>query len=180
MRTMTGGRPKKRKTTVRARAGVSAGGPRDSQHSRTPRPDQSGRPYARFREIVFLFSQVDSGGGTAVAMTTSFNNDIDVTYKRGSTNLSTTATRTNNLWQVGFEYQSGDKIQTPAQQSGSQTAIASATLGIDGMGGWIDPPLRVRSTVVLQCTVVNNHSAALNLCVVLGVREWYFASDAEN
>ncbi len=164
---------------VKRVAAVSVGGSRDESHARTKRKGRS-RPYARFREIVFLFTAVPQNGGQLVAMTPSFNNDIDITYKRGCTNLSSTNNRTNNLWQVAYEYQSGDKVTTPAQTNGSQLAIASATLGIDGMGGWIDPPLRLRAQVVLQVTVQNNHSAELNLCVVFGVREWYFSADAEN
>lgn len=166
---------------VKRAQGASAGGPRDSQHSRSPQRASTGgaKPYARFREIVFVFSAI-ANGSQAVGQTPSLNNDYDVTYKRGCTNLSTTSNRTNNLWQVAFEYQSGDKITTPAQSNGTSLAIASATLGIDGMGGWIDPPLRVRATVTLQVTVQNNSGGALTMCVVLGIREWYFATDSEN
>jgi len=167
---------------VKRRAGASAGGSRDSQHTRTPNRASVGdaRPYARFREIVFLFTAVTQNGGQAIGQTPSLNNDYDVTYKRGCMNVSSTANRTNNLWQVAIEYLSGDKVTTPAGTSGTQLSIASATLGIDGMGGWVDPPLRVRATVTLQVTVQNNDTAARNLCVVLGIREWYFAADAEN
>jgi hypothetical protein len=164
---------------VKRAQGASAGGSRDSQHSRSPKRKGTGTPYARFREIVFVFSAI-TNGAQAVGQTPSLNNDYDVTYKRGCTNLSTTSNRTNNLWQVAFEYSAGDKITTPGQDSGTTLAIASATLGIDGMGGWIDPPLRVRATVQLQVTVQNNSGSALTMCVVLGIREWYFASDAES
>lgn len=167
---------------VRRTAGASAGGPRTSQHSRSPkRGSTSGqKPYARFREIVFVFQSV-AAATQAVGLTPSLNNDFDITYKRGCTNLSTTNNRTNNLWQIAIEYSAGDKVTTPGQGAGGTAlAIASATLGIDGMGGWVDPPLRARATVTLQVTVQNNHSVALTMCVVLGIREWYFASDAEN
>lgn len=163
---------------VKQRASASVGGSRDSRPVKRTKGGQ--RPYARFRELVFLFNAVGSGGGTLIGQTPSLNNDYDVIYKRGCMNVSSTANRTNNLWQVGFEYLSGDKITTPAQTNGTQNPIASATLGIDGMGGWMDPPLRVRATVTLQVTVVNNDTVARNLCVVLGIREWYFAADAEN
>jgi len=166
---------------VKRRATVQVGGSRDQLHTRTARPGKKGqRPYARFREIVFLFTNVAATGGTLVGQTPSLNNDVDVMFKRGCMNVSSTANRTNNLWQVAIEYLSGEKVTTPAQTSGTSLAIASATLGIDGMGGYIDPPLRVRATVTLQVTVQNNDSQIRNLCVVLGIREWYFASDAEN
>lgn len=166
---------------IKRSTATSVGGPRDSTHTRSPARAATGKatPYARFREIVFIFAAIPNAG-QAVAQTPSLNNDYDVTFKRGCTNLSTTANRTNNLWQVAFEYSAGDKITTPAQQSGSALAIASATLGIDAMGGWIDPPLRVRATVTLQVTVQNNSGGTLTMCVVLGIREWYFAADAEN
>jgi len=167
---------------VKRRASASVGGSRDSTHSRSPRRASTADsgPYARFREIIFLFSAVGSGGTQAIGQTPSLSNDYDVTYKRGCMNVSSTANRTNNLWQIAIEYLSGDKVTTPAQTSGTQLGIASAVLGIDGMGGYIDPPLRVRAQVTLQVTVQNNDVAARNLCVVLGIREWYFAADAEN
>lgn len=164
---------------VKRTQGASAGGSRDSAHSRTARDDKKGqKPYARFREMVFVFSAV-ANGGQSVGQTAALNNDYDVTYKRGCTNLSTTANRTNNTWQLSIEYSAGDKVTTPAATNGTQLAIASATLGIDGMGGWVDPPLRVRAQVQLQLTVQNNSGAPLTVCIVLGIREWYFATDAE-
>jgi hypothetical protein len=168
---------------VRRTAGASAGGPRASQHSRSPKRSSTAgqKPYARFREIVFVFQNVAINGGQAVGQTPSLNNDFDITYKRGCTNLSTTNNRTNNTWQIAIEYTAGDKVTTPGMGTGGTAlAIASATLGIDGMGGWVDPPLRVRATVQLQVTVQNNTASQLTVCVVLGIREWYFASDAEN
>jgi len=170
---------------VKRRKGAVAqiGGPRDNESGRTKRDKGDERPYARFREMVFLFTAVPAAGATVTAMGPQLSNDIDLTYKRGSATVqgqSNTAV-SNNMWRVGYEYQAGDKITTPAQSNGSSFPQAQASLGTDGLGGWIDPPLRFRAKVVIQVTVFNDDPVQiLNICVVFGVREWYFASDAEN
>ena len=155
------------------------GGQGQDTRKRSPRPGM-GKPYARFREMVFLFSAVASGGGTAVGQTSVLNNDYDITYKRGAMGISSTSVHLNNLWQIAIEYISGEKVTTPAATSGTSLAIASAVLGVNGVGGYIDPPLRVRATVQMQVTVQNNDSGNRNLCVVFGLREWYFSNDAES
>lgn len=166
----------------RAGAVAQLGGPRDSQRGRTKRDKGNERPYARYREVVFLFSAVPANGGSLTGTSPKFPNDIDFTFKRGSARLTGgTATYSNAGWSIGYQYQAGDKISSAAQTNGSETAQAQAALGTDGIGGWIDPPLRFRANVILLVTVINHHTATTaEISVVFGVREWYFVSDPES
>jgi hypothetical protein len=166
---------------IKRRVGAVAqiGGPRDKEGGRTKRDKGGERPYARYREIVVLFENVAAGGGSLIGTSPQLSNDVDITWKRGASRDVDLGL--NHSWRVGYEYQAGDKITTPGQTQGSQFPIAAAALGLDGIGGWIDPPLRFRAQVVIQVTVFNDHPIdTQTLCVVFGIREWYYASDAEN
>lgn len=125
----------------------------------------------RYRVLVLRFVAVPAATAASQQQTPALDNPYDVIAVRVGNTVN--AQGSNHNVRLTYAYQAGEQIVTAG---GSAEAIA----GRAGLGGYLDPPVRVSKGVQLNVNVTNDEAAAAStITVAFHVREYYRRSAPE-